>query len=315
VFMQQLCANQLDVPAGTVVYGQFLNSNGGIEADVTVTRDAEDAFRITSGAATRWKDLRWLRAQRERLGVHSEVVDNTEAEAVLGIMGPASRKLLQGLSTSDFSNHAFPFATSQHVEVAGVAVRATRVSFAGELSWELYVHNDAAKRLCAAITCAGKSLDLRPAGHLALDTCRMEKGFKHWGHDIGPQETPLQANLAFAVAWDKAPDFIGRDALLRERDAGVRQHLTLFAIDGAHPLLLHDEPIYRDGRLVSRTTSGARGFRTGLSLCFGYLPCDAHESLVTLYEGEYEIDVAGERFPLQPLPRAPYDPQGTRMRG
>ena len=312
--VQQLCANELDVAVGDVVYGQLLNVRGGIEADVTVTRDAANAFRIVSGAATRWKDFSWLQTQRDRLRLHCEITDNTDAEAVVGIMGPASRLLLRTLSSSDFSTRAFPFSTSQRIEVAGIELRASRVSFAGELGWELYVPAADAQRSYNTITHAGESCGLRHAGHLALDACRIEKGFKHWGHDIGPHETPLQAGLAFAVAWDKPGGFIGQEALLRARDAGITQRLLLFAVDGAHPLLLHDEPIYRDGKLVSRTTSGGRGFRTDTSLCMGYLSCAPGESRATLSESVYEIGVAGERFPLQLLTQPPYDPQGARMR-
>ncbi len=312
-FLQQLCSGDTDVPAGKTVYGQFLNARGGIEADVTVTRDGENAFRIVSGAATRWRDLRWLRRQLARLGLQAEIADVTESEAVLGVMGPASRKLLRRLCNSDFGNAAFPFATSQRIELAGVALRATRVSFVGELGWELYVPTGDAVRVYDALTGAGRPLGLMHAGHLALDACRVEKGFRHWGHDIGPDETPLQANLAFTVAWDKPSGFIGREALLEARTADQSKRLTQFAVVDAHPLLLHDEPIYRDGRCIARTTSGARGFRTGLSLCFAYLP--TRGGLDAALEGQrYEIEVAGERFALRPLTRPPYDPAGARMR-
>lgn len=314
--LQQVCANDVDAPTGAVIYGQFLNARGGIEADVTITRDAENAFRVISGAATRWRDLSWLHRQAERLQLRAEITDRTEAEAVLGVMGPNSRALLQGLSSDDFSKAGFAFASSQRVEIAGIELRATRVSFAGELGWELYVTAAEALRLYEAISDAGFAHGMVHAGHLALDACRLEKGFRHWGHDIGPQQTPTQAGLGFAVAWDKTTGFIGRAALLAERDQGVARRLTLFAVDGdaAHPLLLHDEPIYRDGKLVAHTTSGARGFRTDLSLCFAYLPCVRGEQPAALNASIYEIGVAGERYPLKLLSRAPYDPRGKRMR-
>jgi 4-methylaminobutanoate oxidase (formaldehyde-forming) len=159
---------------------------------------------------------------------------------------------------------------------------------------------------------------LRPAGHFCLDACRLEKGFRHWGHDIGPDDTPLEAGLGFAVAWDKPGGFLGRDALLRQKDAGVERRLLQFQVDvdsRAAPLLLHDEPIYRDGEPVGRTTSGGRGFRTGLTLALGYVATEPGLTRAELLEEPYEIGVAGERFQLSALARAPYDPDGSRLRG
>jgi 4-methylaminobutanoate oxidase (formaldehyde-forming) len=276
----------------------MLNRHGGIEADVTVTRRAEQDFRVVSGAATRWKDLAWI----SRVAKAVDIYDATEDEAVLGVMGPRSRALLQSLTDTDLSSAAFPFATSQLMDIAGATVRATRLSFVGELGWELYIPHDHANAVHSALT------GVTHAGHYCLDACRMEKGYRHWGHDMGPDNTPLEAGLGFAVAWDKPDGFLGREALLARRDAGLERRLVLFSVDdGAHPLLLHDEPIYRDGELFGRTTSGAYGFRTGLSLCLG---------MVTLpTEGRYEVAVAGERFAISPLRRPPYDPDGARVRG
>ncbi|MFP6742303.1 MAG: FAD-dependent oxidoreductase [Alphaproteobacteria bacterium] len=293
--LQQLCANDVDVEKGRTVYSQMLNRRGGIEADVTVTRRDEQDFRVVSGAATRWKDLAWLR----RAHFDADVYDATEDEAVIGVMGPRSRALLQSLTDTDLSATAFPFATSQSMDITGASVRATRLSFVGELGWELYIPLDHAETVHTAL--AG----IKHAGHYCLDACRMEKGYRHWGHDMGSEDTPLEAGLGFAVAWDKPGGFLGREAL-SARD--VARRLVLFSVDGgAHPLLLHDEPIYRDGALVGRTTSGAYGFRTGLSLCLGMVAMPV--------EGGYEVAVAGERFAISPLRRPPYDSHGARMRG
>jgi 4-methylaminobutanoate oxidase (formaldehyde-forming) len=313
--VQQLCANDVDVGQGSVVYTQMLNRRGGIEADVTVTRTGETAFRIVSGAATRRKDLAWITRQRERLELQVGIHDATSAECALGVMGPRSRALLQGLSDTDLSPGAFPFAASRRIGIGMAEVRASRVSFAGELGWELYIPAEFAGCVYEALLEAGAAHGLAHAGHFALDSCRIEKGFRHWGHDIGPEDTPLEAGLAFAVAWDKPSGFIGRDALLRLREKGPERHLMMFAVEGAEPLLLHDEPIYRDGRLVGRTTSGALGFRTGLGLCMGYVRCPPGTSRRDLLNGSYEIGVAGERYLLRPLARPPYDPAGARMRG
>jgi len=162
---------------------------------------------------------------------------------------------------------------------------------------------------------AGRDLGIGHAGHMCVDACRVEKGFLHWSHDIGPDDTPFEAGLSFAVAMDKDTDFIGRDALLRQREMGLRRRLVTFAVDEGHPLLLHDEPIFRDGRRVGHTTSGARGFRTGRSLAMGYVACEPGETKSDLLSGAYEIEVAGTRQAVTALAQAAYDPGGTRMRG
>ena len=274
-----------------------------------------ETARIVSGAATRAKDLAWIERGRRRLGLAAAAFDATSCEAVLGIVGPRSRELLQRLTPADRSNDAWPFAASRQIELAAASIRMTRGSFTGELGFELYVPVECAPAVYEAVADAGRSLGLVHCGHLALDGCRIEKGYRHWGHDIGPEDTPLEAGLAFTVAWDKAGGFIGRDALLAQRKAGVERRLLQFEVAGAHPLLLLDEPVYRDGAVVGRTTSGGRGFRTGRSLCFAYVRCEPGTPRSALLEGDgYEIGVAGERFPLRALARAAYDPGGVRLR-
>ncbi len=316
-FLQRICANDVVMAPGRTVYSQMLNSRGGIESDVTVTRLDGDRFWLVSGAPTRVKDLAWLRRQRND-GERVTITDLTSAYAVLGVMGPRSRALLESLSNADLTNTAFPFGTSQEIEVGPAPVRATRISFVGELGWELTMAAEYARAVHGALLDVGADFGLRPAGHFCLDACRLEKGFRHWGHDIGPDDTPLEAGLGFAVAWDKPGGFLGRDALLRQKDAGVERRLLQFQVDAdscAAPLLLHDEPIYRDGEPVGRTTSGGRGFRTGLTLALGYVSADPGLGRAELLEGSYEIGVAGERFQLSALARAPYDPDGSRLRG
>ena len=183
-----------------------------------------------------------------------------------------------------------------------------------KLGWELYISVEFAESVYQDLATAGKVFDLTHVGHYALDACRLEKGFRHWGHDIGPDDTPLQAGLSFAVAWDKPSGFIGQDALLRQRDGHVDRRLMSFAVKGSHPLLLHDEPIYRDGSLVGRTTSGGRGFRTGLTLCMGYVECEPGTSRASLLDAIYRVAVAGEIYDIEPLGKPAYDPSGSRMR-
>jgi len=311
--LQYLCANQIDVPVGRAVYTQMLNGRGCVEADITVIRLAEDRFRVTSGAATRQKDLAWIARHAQDGNYAAAVVDVTSAEAVLGVMGPGSRDLLQSLSDADLSGTAFPFQTSRHIDVGMVDVRATRVSFVGELGFELYVPVETAECLLRSVVAAGESRGLAFCGHYALDGCRLEKGYRHWGHDMGPRETPIEAGLAHAVAWEKT-GFLGEEALRRQKARGIGRRLMHFAVDGANPLLLHDEPIYRDGRFVGLTTSGGLGARTGLSLCLGYVAHEAGEDRAALLQSFYEIAVAGERYRLLPLAKVPYDPAGDRLR-
>lgn len=314
VLLQRLCTRDIDFAPDRAVYTLMLNPHGGIEADVTVTRLGERAFRIVSGAATRAKDLAWIERHRNRLGVAAEVFDATSTEVVLGIVGPRSRELLQRLTPAALSNEAWPFAASRQIELAAASIRMTRMSFTGELGFELYIPVENAVAAYESIVAAGQALGLVHCGHFALDSCRLEKGYRHWGHDIGSHDTPLEAGLGFVVAWDKTGDFIGRDALLTQREAGVRRRLLQFEVTGAHPLLLHDEPVYRGGTLVGHTTSGGRGFRTGRSLCFAYVQWEPGTPRSELLGGGYEIGVAGERYPLRALARPAYDPGGARLR-
>jgi 4-methylaminobutanoate oxidase (formaldehyde-forming) len=311
--MTRLCANDVEIEEDRAVYTQMLNKRGGIEADVTVTRCGENAFRVVSGAASRQKDRAWIERCAHDLDMSASVFDATSAEAVLGVMGPRSRELLQKLTDSDLSDAAFSFGASRRISLAAANVRATRISYVGELGFELYVPVEYAESLLKSILRAGDGCGLALCGLYALDGCRLEKGFRHWGHDIGAKDTPNEAGLSFAVSWHKE-DFLGREALLAQRANGVRRHLLHFAVDGANPLLLHDEPIYRDGNLAGWTTSGGLGPRTGLSLCFGYIRCEPGESRTNLMASDYEIDIAGERYALRSLGRAPYDPTGLRMR-
>ena len=302
--LQYLCANDIDVDVGRAVYTQMLNARGGIEADITVTRFDECHFRIISGAATRQKDVAWIARHAQDGNFRAVVSDVTSAEAVLAVMGPGSRDLLQSLSDADLSDAALPFSTSRCIDIGMVTVRATRVSFVGELGYELYVSAECAESLLRVIKEAGEAYGLVCCGHYALDGCRLEKGYRHWGHDMGPKETPLEAGLGHAVAWNKA-GFLGEAALRQQKAAGFTQRLMHFAVDGAKPLLLHDEPIYRDGKLAGLTTSGGQGFRTGLSLCLGYVSQERGEDRARLLNSTYEIAVAGERFKLTAAGESP----------
>jgi 4-methylaminobutanoate oxidase (formaldehyde-forming) len=294
--MQQLCCSDVSAE-GHAIYTQMLNPRGGIEADVTVTRFG-DRFRVTSGAATRWKDLAWVR--RGARGFDVNIVDRSEDEAVIGVMGSAARSIL-GAAVEGFA-----FGEVRRIEIAGQPLNATRVSFVGELGWELAVPMAGAEQVWRWLAAQGCT----PLGHFALDGCRIEKGFKHWGHDLGPDITPLQAGLGFCVDWSKV--FIGKAALQGEREDGLRKRLLLFDLP-EKPLILHDEPIWSGGRIVGLTTSGAMGPRTGMMLAFGLVEC-AGETRAQSLARSFEIEVAGRRFKAVALAQPPYDPTGARMR-
>lgn len=302
-FMQRLATANMDVEVGRATYTALLNPRGGIEGDVTVLRRGPDRFRMTSGAAMRWRDRAWLR--RNAVGFEVEIRDVTEEEAVIGVMGAGARVMLAALSPGDWQD--FPFSTAREIVVAGTACTATRVSFVGEPGWELSIPVAGAGAVFDALIGAGA----RPMGHFALDACRIEKGFRHMGHDIGPEVTPLEAGLGFAIDWSK--DFIGKAMLVAQREAGVTRRLVLFEVSD-DPLILHDEPIIEGGRVVGLTTSGARGARTGKTLALGLIATAPGEGMAATCARRFLIDVAGEIYPAKALMRPPYDPSGERMK-
>jgi 4-methylaminobutanoate oxidase (formaldehyde-forming) len=312
--LDRICANDVAVPVGRIVYTQWLNDRGGIEADVTVTREALDRYLVVTAAATQVRDLAWLRGHIPA-DAHAVAIDVTSAYAVLGVMGPGARELLSSLTPADLSNEAFPFGTSHVIDLGYARVRASRITYVGELGWELYIPTEFAAGVFDVLVDAGPAFGLRHAGYHALNSLRMEKGYRHWGHDISPDETPLEAGLGFAVAWDKPGGFLGRDALAVQRDSGVRRRLAQFALDDGRKLLYHNEPIWRDGALVGRITSGMFGHSIGTALGMGYV---ANGGGVVdrdfVLGGRYEIEVAGERIPARVSLQPWYDPASARVR-
>ncbi len=223
--LQTLCANDVDVPAGRIVYTQMLNARGGIEADLTVTRIAADAFVIVTAAAASTHDADWI---RRHLGeARAVLTDVTSGSAVLGVMGPRARALLARLTDADLSNGGCPFGTSREIWLASAPVRATRITYVGELGWELYIPTEFAPGVYDALVAAGHDLGLRHAGYHAMDSLRIEKAYRSWGHDLGSEDTPLQAGLGFAVRLEKRAPFIGRDALLAQRDRPLDRRLAV----------------------------------------------------------------------------------------
>ena len=312
--LQRICANDVAVPPGRVVYTAMLNDRGGMEADLTVTRLAEDSYLIVTGGAGATRDFEWVKSNIPK-DAHSFLTDVTSAYVVVGVMGPHSRALLSRLTDDNLSNEAFPYMTSREIGLGYATVRATRITYVGELGWELYVPAEFATGVYDAIVGEGEGHGLRHAGFHAMDSLRIEKGYRGWGHDITDQDTPLEAGLSFAVAFDKDSDFIGREALLRHREGGLKRRLVIFTIDDPEPLLLGDEPIYRDGVLVGRTTCGTFGHTIGRSVGMGYVENEDGVDPGFIKAGSYQIEVLAERFHATPSLRAPYDPKSLRVRG
>ncbi|MXX22606.1 MAG: FAD-dependent oxidoreductase, partial [Rhodospirillales bacterium] len=299
--LQWVSANDVGGPPGSVIYTQWLNAAAGIEADLTVTRLTDTRYLVVSAAATAARDLARLRAEARDRRV--EIIDATESWAVLAVMGPESRALLQPLTSVDLAGSAFPFAASRKIELAGVPVRASRISYVGELGWELYVPWNEAEHVFAALREVGAT----PAGMHALDSLRIEKAYRHWGHDIAPSDTPLEAGLGFAVKPD-AKEFLGRDAYLRARDAGPARRMMQFRLRDPDPLLFGHEPILADGRTAGTLTSGSYGHTLGGAVGLGYVPAEMLDAT------DFAINVAGTIVPADASLRPLYDPTSTRMR-
>lgn len=304
--LQYLCTNNIDRPVGSVIYSLMLNARGGIETECTLTRIDDDSFLVITGAATRVKDFCWM---RERLENGVVIEDVTDEYAVLGVMGPNSANLLCQLAECGFDPAQFPYLSSRKLRLGEVWIRANRVSFVGEKGWELYIPVQAAESVIEKVIQLMPQFDMTFAGHFCLDSCRLEKGFVHWGHDIGPDDNPKAAELMFTVRASDNFDFIGKQVLVALANTKVRHKRVLFEVEQNEPLLLHDEPVYCGGRLIGRTTSGGLGFRTNKALSMAYI-----DSTKIAQQESFEIQVAGVRLPARILSKPPYDPAGTKMR-
>jgi len=309
-FLNYLCGANLSVDIGKIVYTQFLNSKGGIEADVTVTRLSETIYLIVTPAATRLADETWLRRNQKDYNV--VITDVTAAEGVLALMGPNSRALLSSISPNNFDNEINPFGTAQVIEIGMGLARAHRVSYVGELGWELYISSDQCGHIFETIIDAGSDHDLKLCGMHMMDSCRIEKAYRHFGHDITCEDHVLEAGLGFAVDTDK-PDFIGKKAVINKREVGLEKRLVQFQLTEPEPLLYHNEPIIRDSEIVGYISSGNYGHKLGGAIGMGYIPCEG-ESPEKLLSSKFEIDVSGTicsaKASLKPL----YDPLSKRTK-
>jgi len=308
--LQRLCAGQMDVAEGRIVYTQMLNERGGIECDLTVTRLSETAFLGIVPGATLQRDLAWIRHHRQE-DEFVTITDMTASEAVLVLMGPNSRALLGEISSDDFSNAAFPFGTAREVEIGMGLARAHRVTYVGELGFELYVSSDQAAHIFEILSKAGAAYKLRLCGLHAMDSCRIEKAYRHFGHDITDEDHVLEAGLGFAVKVNKG-NFIGRDSVLRKKEAGLKRRLVQFQLQDPDPLLFHNEAIVRDNKIVSIITSGNYGHYLGSAIGLGYVPCEG-ETEEQILASNYEIEIAGKRFAATASLKPLYDPKSERI--
>ena len=310
--LQRVCGNDVDVPVGRVVYTGMFNERGGFESDLTVVRTGPDDFYLISGTAQTVRDIDWI-TRRIRANEHATILDVTGAWSVIGVMGPQSRALLSRLTDADLSDTPFPFGTAQNISLNMATIRALRITYVGELGWELHVPVEQAGLVYDALLKAGQEFGIANAGHYAINSLRLEKGYRAWGADLSPDDTALEAGLGFAVAWKKPAPFVGREALLKQKQSGVKRQLVVFVLQDLDPMLWGSEPIYRDGKAVGYTTSGSYAHTLGAAIGMGYVNNSEKITAEFIKAGRYEIAVNGRRYTATPHLRPPYDPERARI--
>ena len=309
--LNYIAAGNVDRAVGSLIYTQMLNKRGGIEADVTVARTAWDEFYIVTGTGFATHDFDWI---SRNLTGNCQLVDVTAGSAVLSLMGPEAREILARVSGDDLSNAAFPFGTARRVSVASCPVLALRVTYVGELGWELHLPTDVAVTVYEALMAAGAGLGLVNAGYRAIETLRLEKGYRAWGADIGPDHTPVEAGLAWACKMKSGIDFIGRDAVAAQLAGGVKKRLAGFTVDDPSVILLGRETIYRNGERVGWLSSGGFGHTIGKPVGYGFVRHKDGVSEDYMTSGGYELEVASERVPARLHLGALFDPAGARIK-
>ncbi|MBR2819376.1 MAG: FAD-dependent oxidoreductase [Reyranella sp.] len=312
--LQQLCANDVALPVGRTAYTGVLNARGTFESDFTVARLARDKFLIVTGSAQPTRDMDWL-GRNLPSDAHAVLTDVTSAWTVLSVMGPRSRALLQKVSSADFSNDGFPFAAIQEISVGYATVLAARRTYMGELGWELYVPVEFAATVFETLHAAGEEFGLRDAGYYAIEGLRLEKGYRAWGRELTPDDTPFQAGLGWAVKLDKPGGFIGQKALLEAKAKPLARRLVSIVLEDGEPLLWGGEALLRDGKAVGDLTSAAYGHTIGAAVGLGYVKRVDGEAIDAAWlAGRFEVDLAGNRLAAKVSLRAPYDPQGARIK-
>jgi sarcosine dehydrogenase len=308
-----IAANNIDRPVGSLVYTQMLNDRGGIECDLTVARIALDEFYIVTGTGFATHGFNWIKRNIPN-GMNCELFDFTSSNAVLSLMGPRARDLLSQVTRDDVSNDSFKFATSKTIAVAGCRVLAMRVTYVGELGWELHLPVGHASTVYQNLMQVGAQLGLINAGYRAIESCRLEKGYRAWGSDIGSDHTPLECGLGWAAKVKSDVLFKGRVAMLAQRAAGVKKMMAGFTIDDPNVVLLGRETIFRNGKRVGWLTSGGFGYTVGKSIGYGYVRNRAGVNEKYILDGNYELEVATERVPCNVHLDALIDPQMHRVK-
>ncbi len=310
--MNWICANNVDKPVGSLTYTQMLDDRGGIQCDLTVCRVANDEFYIVTGTGFATHDFDWIQRSIPA-GMNAQLFDVTSANSVQSLMGPRARDILQAITRANVSNEAFPFATMQTIGIAGCPVRALRITYMGELGWELHVPVEYAVAVYEAVTAAGAPHGLVNAGYRAIESCRLEKGYRAWGSDIGPDHTPIEAGLGWAVKSRSGVEFRGQHAIAAQRADGVRKMLAGFTCDPA--VVLHGrETIYRDSERVGWLTSGGYGYTIGRSIGYGYVRDPAGVTADYVVGGRYELEVGGGRVAAEVSLQPFYDAMNSRVR-
>ena len=314
--LQRLCANDVAIPIGRTVYTGLLNERGTFESDVTLARLARDKFLLITGSAQVTRDADWI-GRNSPQGAHVALTDVTGAWTVLSLMGPHSRKLLQKVSSADFTNAAFPFGTIREVSIGYATVLASRRTYMGELGWELYVPVEFAVTVFETLHGAGAAFGLRDMGYYAIEGLRIEKAYRAWGRELTPDDTPWQAGLGWAVKLDKPGGFIGQKALLDAKARPLTRRLVSVVLDDAGPLLWGGEAILRDGRPVGDLTSAAYGHTVGAAVGLGYVTREDGQAVDAAWLGaaKFEVDLAGTRLSARLSLKALYDSSGERIKG
>ena len=311
--LEWICANRVDKPVGSLTYSQMLNPRGGIECDLTIARLAEDRFYIVTGTGFATHDFSWI-SRSIPDGLDAHLVDVTSAYATLSLMGPAARDLLASVASEDLSNEAFPFARCGTITIGGASLWALRITYVGELGWELHIPVESALSVYRRLTEAGAAHGLANAGYRAIESLRLEKGYRAWGSDIGPDYTPLEAGLGWAVKLKTNTAFQGREALAEQMAGPLNKRLACFIVEDPEVILLGRETLFRNGERVGWLTSAGWGHTVGTNIGYGYVRRAEGVDDAFLAEGHYELEVATERVPCQYRDRPLYDPENLRVK-
>ncbi len=313
--LQWICSNDVAVAPDETVYTALLNERGGYESDLTVTRIFDDQYFLVASSATTERDQDWLR-RNIPAGLDAQVKDVTDTLAVFGVMGPRSRELLSGLTDADLSEAGFPFGASREVVLAGFTVRATRITYVGELGWELYVRTDDALGVYDAVKAAGADLGLVDAGYYAIESMRLEKGYRAFGRELTPEVDPVEAGLSFTCKLGTEIDFLGRAAVEKAKAAGPSRRLVSFALEDPDVMVWGGELLVRDGVAAGQATSGAWGATLGAGVGLAWVQAPEGETADAAYvrSGDYQLDVGGRRIPVTVSLKPLFDPSGERLR-